>query len=151
MRTCSRCKQEKPDEQFAERAGRPGRRQSACIDCMRAYRREHYRSNPEPYKARAKARVKKDRFKIRVRVKRIMVEMGCADCPERDPLVLDFDHVRDQKRMDVSRMVTLEMSWESIEEEIKKCEVVCANCHRRRTATRAGWGEKLRNALKVTG
>ena len=30
-------------------------------------------------------------------------------------------------------------SLQKIQEEITKCEVVCANCHRIRTATRAGW------------
>jgi hypothetical protein len=36
--------------------------------------------------------------------------------------------------------------WQSILDEIEKCEVVCANCHRRRTATRNGHMRLLLNA-----
>jgi hypothetical protein len=51
-------------------------------------------------------------------------------------VVLEFDHLRDKLfsvGQDLSRR-----SWSSILAEIEKCEVVCANCHRRRTARRRG-------------
>ena len=61
----------------------------------------------------------------------------CTDCGETDPLVLEFDHIGDDKAADVSRLVVDGVSWERVAQEIAKCEVVCANCHRRRTAQRA--------------
>jgi hypothetical protein len=61
----------------------------------------------------------------------------CVDCGESDPVVLEADHVRD-KSYDVSRMIQ-GWSWNRILQELKKCEIVCANCHRRRTAKSQGW------------
>ena len=61
---------------------------------------------------------------------------ACVDCGVSDPLVLEFDHVRGVKRMDVSRLVAAGYPWPAIEEEIAKCEVRCANCHRRVTHVR---------------
>lgn len=61
----------------------------------------------------------------------------CTDCGGRFPAVcMDFDHVRDTKRGNVSVLVTGGYSLESILREIAKCELVCANCHRVRTARR---------------
>ena len=57
----------------------------------------------------------------------------CMDCGvSYPPYVMDFDH-RDPslKTTNVSRMKT--RSIELIQEEIAKCDVVCANCHRERT------------------
>jgi hypothetical protein len=34
-------------------------------------------------------------------------------------------------------------SWSRLAAEIGKCDIVCANCHRMRTARRAGWSEYL--------
>lgn len=61
----------------------------------------------------------------------------CSDCGETDPLVLEFDHLRD-KRFEVTNQFA-SRNWQEILDEIAKCEVVCANCHRRRTARRAGY------------
>jgi hypothetical protein len=58
----------------------------------------------------------------------------CIDCGESDPVVLEFDHVGD-KRFDISKGLR-DRNWQSVLDEIAKCEVVCANCHRRRTARR---------------
>jgi hypothetical protein len=55
-----------------------------------------------------------------------------------DPRVLDFDHVED-KTHDLCEMVCRGLPVDALRAEIERCEVVCANCHRRRTATRAGW------------
>jgi hypothetical protein len=65
----------------------------------------------------------------------------CLDCGEADPVVLDFDHLPEfEKKTNVSKLVSSgTWSWATVEAEIAKCEVVCSNCHRRRTANRAGW------------
>jgi hypothetical protein len=60
----------------------------------------------------------------------------CVDCGETDPVVLEFDHLRD-KSFAIGPALSRN-SWQSILDETKKCEVVCANCHRRRTAQRRG-------------
>ena len=61
----------------------------------------------------------------------------CVDCGEDDIVVLEFDHLRD-KVSAIATMISSREPWWRIEAEIAKCEVCCANCHRRRTARRAG-------------
>jgi hypothetical protein len=60
----------------------------------------------------------------------------CVDCGESDPIVLDFDHVRGEKLYDVSRAVNQGYRLWKVIQEIEKCEVRCANCHRRITHKR---------------
>jgi hypothetical protein len=62
----------------------------------------------------------------------------CLDCGEANPVVLEFDHVS-EKAASISALVADAAPLASLEVEIARCEVVCANCHRRRTARRAGW------------
>jgi hypothetical protein len=57
---------------------------------------------------------------------------SCVDCGEGDPVVLDFDH-RADKRGDVSKLAAWGVSIATLQREIAKCDVRCANCHRRRT------------------
>jgi hypothetical protein len=94
----------------------------------------------------AEARRKRERAESRTRY---LIEYfrahPCADCGESDPLVLEFDHLRD-KRFEVTNQFA-SRNWQEILDEISKCEVVCANCHRRRTARRAGY---LRAVLSVS-
>jgi hypothetical protein len=78
----------------------------------------------------------------------------CVDCGESDLVVLDFDHLPGaDKRFDIARAVTgSTRSWATIHAEILKCEVVCANCHRRRTARRANHRKHLLDeGLDLTG
>jgi hypothetical protein len=67
----------------------------------------------------------------------VLRRAACADCGERDPLVLEFDHI-DDKRAGVTRLAWYGCSLATIDAEIAKCEVRCANCHRRATAARGG-------------
>lgn len=57
----------------------------------------------------------------------------CADCGESDPIVLQFDHVRGEKKYTISEMIKTRMKIEYMIKEIDKCEVRCANCHTRKT------------------
>lgn len=60
----------------------------------------------------------------------------CVDCNIKYPhYILDFDHVKG-KSFGISRALQLGTSLDKIKEEVKKCEVVCANCHRERTYNR---------------
>jgi hypothetical protein len=62
----------------------------------------------------------------------------CIDCGEQDILVLDFDHVRGTKLDDVSRLIVGGTAVQTLQAEIDKCVVRCANCHRRKTAAERG-------------
>ncbi len=79
------------------------------------------------------------------RVIEYLREHPCVDCGESDLVVLDFDHLPGaDKHFDVARAVTgSTRAWGTIKAEIDKCEVVCANCHRRRTAKRASHRKHL--------
>jgi hypothetical protein len=75
----------------------------------------------------------------RAKVKELLRGRACVDCNEADPIVLQFDHVRGIKRDAVSNLVTRNVAWSTIEAEMAKCEIRCANCHIRRTAKQQGW------------
>jgi hypothetical protein len=61
----------------------------------------------------------------------------CTDCGLADPAVLEFDHVG-PKTMEVGKLVREAYRLERVMAEVANCELVCANCHRRRTRQRAG-------------
>ena len=60
----------------------------------------------------------------------------CMDCGIQYPYyVMDFDHRNKKTKLTtISRMINFHSySKEKIIKEIKKCDLVCANCHRIRT------------------
>jgi hypothetical protein len=69
----------------------------------------------------------------------LLLSSSCTDCGEGDPIVLDFDHLPEfEKKFEIAQAVLgSTRSWKSILLEISKCEIVCANCHRKRTAQRS--------------
>lgn len=61
-------------------------------------------------------------------------DVPCMDCGRRYPTcVMELDHVRGTKRFELSDARATSASFETIRDEIMKCDVVCANCHRLRT------------------
>ena len=67
----------------------------------------------------------------------------CVDCGEKDVEVLDCDHVRGTKVGNVVDLIhKRKFSWKRIEEELTKCDVRCANCHRRKTNRQFGYGRR---------
>lgn len=67
----------------------------------------------------------------------LKLDEGCADCGyAEDPVALDFDHVRGTKIANLATMVGARRPLEQLLEEVEKCDIVCANCHRIRTVVR---------------
>lgn len=54
---------------------------------------------------------------------------GCTRCSVENPICLDFHH-QDEKFREIVKMVSRRMGMDKIRREIKKCELLCANCHR---------------------
>jgi 5-methylcytosine-specific restriction endonuclease McrA len=137
MRKCGRCHESKPLGDFAWRRKKQGQRNNYCRPCRAANKQEHYRAHRRRYIEQAQRRKKEvvaERLKFLIDYLR---EHPCVDCGETDPVVLEFDHLRD-KCFGVGQGFR-DRSWQSVLDEIAKCEVVCANCHRRRTARRGGF------------
>lgn len=110
-------------------------------DNQAAYGKQHYLDNKELYLERSSANRKVQVEDRRSRVRAYLLEHPCVDCGEADPIVLDFDHTdATTKIANISRMVRDRVKWERMLEEIAKCQIRCANCHRRRTAKQFGWG-----------
>lgn len=105
------------------------------IDQAKAGKR-HYEANKEKIKARTRKRNKEQRIKNKRFVDWVKSRSCCVDCGETDPLVLDFDHVIGEKKHNISDLARSSYSREKIMEEIDKCEVRCANCHRKITHKR---------------
>ena len=101
----------------------------------KAYDKAWYKKHRERRKDQIKLSVYNRRKRIRDKVFDYLKSHSCIDCGEKDFAVLEFDHLRD-KSTTISVMMNSCFSWDKVMIEIAKCEVVCANCHRRRTYKR---------------
>lgn len=130
---CCTCKQTKPLTDFNRLRRAKDGHQYSCRGCNSAY---HY-ANWDRHMAQIRARTKRRHAAARAFIIGYLREHPCVDCGEADIVVLEFDHLRD-KQANVSALVR-SSEIRRIREEIVKCQVVCANCHRRRTAERGNW------------
>ena len=140
-RTCGRCNRPKPLSDFAWRRKARGQRDNYCRQCRADYKREHYAKHRERYVANALRRKRTVVAERAAYLVDFFRERPCVDCGETDPLVLEFDHLG-RKRFNIAKGVR-DRNWQSVLDEIATCDVVCANCHRRRTARRAGFARAV--------
>ena len=133
---CPRCEETLPISSFARQTTSATGRGSYCRDCKNRYNAKWYRENSEAQGRRVAANTARYMARNRRIVARIK-EAACLDCGLHfDDEVMEFDHVRGEKRMTVSALVRRGSSEEALLAEIEKCDLVCANCHRVRTKRR---------------
>ena len=131
---CVTCKLLKPLADFNVRRASPDGRQPSCRECNRAW----HAANKEDHNRLIRARARRYKAALQQRIIEYLLEHPCVDCGEDDIVVLEFDHVRGEKVAAVTTLVGSLEPWARVAAEIAKCDVRCANCHRRRTAERAG-------------
>jgi hypothetical protein len=136
-KTCGRCGWQKPASDFAWRRKARGQRDNYCRPCRASYKHEHYAANRGRYIANAHRRKQAIALERATLLVEFFRDRPCTDCGETDPLVLEFDHLGD-KSFNIAKGLRTH-SWQAVLDEIAKCEVVCANCHRRRTAQTFGF------------
>lgn len=97
-------------------------------DKMREYRRDYYQRNKESEKARISARSKE----LKQWMRSLKSTLSCSTCGENHPYCLEFHHLDSgEKDMAVSQAIVNGWSKERVLDEISKCQVLCANCHRK--------------------
>lgn len=144
MKECSVCKISKSPELFYVKIKATGRLHSQCKLCYaekrKSFMAEHYRKYGEQYRLRARTR----RARVKQTSQNLLLEYlndkACEMCGLADIRVLDFDHTEPStKKFSIARGVNEAYAWETILAEIKKCRILCSNCHRIRTAEQYSW------------
>ena len=109
---CTKCKRILPLSAFGVRDNKKGTYRSDCKECHAAEVREKYH-------------LRKDMLND------IKSQCKCAKCGDARSYVLDFHHINpNEKETTLARLTSNTSSMARIEAELKKCVVLCANCHR---------------------
>lgn len=138
VKQCNRCKETKDISEFFPRSDRKNAFIPYCKLCKRENDRR-YNKNRKPESKRINLEKRKLRMEtIRNWLYDRLRQKGCKDCGENDIVVLEFHHI-ENKKYTISHMLRSKMSLDNLKSEVEKCEVVCANCHRRRTAKQFNW------------
>ena len=136
---CSICKKTKKYSEFYVRDKSRNLLHAQCKQCYKEKRlnfmEEHYKNYGDAYKSRAKIRklaLKHHRQELLVQY---LATKKCETCGFDDIRTLGFDHINPvKKEFSIARAVNEGYHWDRILNEIKKCRILCANCHRIRTA-----------------
>ena len=154
-RLCTKCGAEKSTEQFPVKTGSQTQghrkyRSHVCRTCTNAQNAAWFALHPDVRKKAARNYWNPSDSRYAARRARHVAQAnarrslnyafmdservrGCVDCGEKDLRVLQFDHVRG-KTANLSVMSL--SSTRTFLAELDRCEVVCANCHARRTYRR---------------
>jgi hypothetical protein len=130
---CCTCHLDHPLSAFNKRAAATDGLQSRCRDCSSRW----YEENRAEHKANVRLRNARVRREMQQLLAEHFVEHPCVDCGERDVRCLEFDHLDPAAKIaEVTVLLRLNAAWKRVQAEIAKCDVRCANCHRKVTAER---------------
>lgn len=109
---CTKCGRELPIDQFNFRNKAKGTRRSECKECHTAYMKQKYQEKKNE-------------------IQELKSQYSCAKCGDTRGYVLDFHHINPaEKENTIARMTSNNYELTKVYDEIKKCIVLCANCHR---------------------
>lgn len=134
MKRCNGCERDLPQAEFGKNKSKKDGLQSQCKKCCKDRSATWYKDNKE-------VQLERNRIfkrKLRLEVSNYLLQHPCP-CGESRPECLDFDHVDPATKLDnVANLISQGKSTK-VWEEIAKCQVLCANCHRVKTSKQFGW------------
>jgi len=152
LKKCSQCKEESPRNNFPRHSSYKDGYYAYCKKCRNEKQKQWRKDNPEQWKIsqeKSQKRYKENNpdkvkemskqsyknnkaLKI-VYLQKYLKEHPCIDCGNKDLRVLEFDHCYGKKTNNISRLTYSTYTLNALQEEILKCEVRCANCHKIKT------------------
>lgn len=109
---CSKCGRQLPIEDFYWRNKAKGQRRSECKECHNSYVKKMYLQKHDD-------------------IETLKSHCSCIKCGQSRGYVLDFHHKDPSIKQDgIARLISDNAPLTKIKEEIDKCVILCANCHR---------------------
>lgn len=139
MKLCTICKESKPLTEFNKSKAKKDGLQTHCRECSHKRFKIYYQKNRKKHRRIVEEQKAKQKIKLYEFLQGYFTEHPCVDCEETDQVLLEFDHVRGEKTMNISKAVANGWSIRRLQTEIDKCEVRCVKCHRLKTAERGNW------------
>ena len=134
---CTRCKVDKPINEFHKDKRSKTGHQSRCGPCIREVRGRHI--TPEHKRKRKNVnQLPTDGITLKDKLQWIIdskTGKPCQHCGcQPHSSALDYHHLNESEKLfslsQIRRFRTGEITLQSIKEEMKKCILLCANCHR---------------------
>lgn len=129
MKYCNKCDSDKELKEFNKNSLRKDGLQTQCRSCSKKNDSSGYKKNPQRRESIKERNIKVLNYN-RCFVSRYKRMCGCYVCREKEPAALDLHH-KDPTTKDGDPANMLGYSTKRLKEEIRKCMVLCANCHRK--------------------
>lgn len=138
MKKCSTCGQDKPLGDFHKKsANKVDGHQPLCKLCRIEKDKGRKRRG---LVARDPEKDKQRKITVRKQYYQYMLDKQCILCDEASLPCLQFDHREpEHKKFQISKGIAGAFPWSTILQEIAKCDILCANCHAKRTAKQFNW------------
>lgn len=133
MKVCNKCKQSLEEEGFNFKNKSQNKRSTICRECQKVQNRDSYHKHKEETRDAFQRRRKLHRKNVREYAASLK-DGGCIICGEKEISCLDFHHKDPTQKEQCIADMFHTGNRKNIEEEIKKCVILCANCHRKHHA-----------------
>jgi hypothetical protein len=144
QKKCRQCGDPKDHSMFRKSARYNDGLGIYCKDCLKARDKRDYAKSAERRRKVAESR-DAGRQKNRAWLMNYLSDKACVDCGNKDWRVFHFDHIDpDVKSYNVSTLATSSYGLQTLQEEVEKCEIRCANCHMIKTGKQFGyWNARI--------
>lgn len=129
MKLCSRCREVKSFDQFHKSSRISDGHQTNCKPCRKVIDSDSYKKSKSRQES-IKARRAVIREYNKTLMRRYKTLCGCRFCDEDEAVALDLHHL-DPNEKDLNPSTAIGCSTSTLKREIRKCIVLCANCHRK--------------------
>lgn len=127
MKHCAICDRTLPLESFPKNKTKRDGLQTYCRHCKSVYQAKWYQENKQAHKKT----VRKRAVRLHSEFSEFKKSLRCSKCGEDHPATLDFHHIDPSQKEGQLRHMYLNFGKKKFEEELAKCIVLCANCHRK--------------------